>query len=345
MNETPLIALPLPLITAALCAVLAGLLARLDLGVAAASRLLSALFGVFALEAALVALRFGYGVEAFIPLQRVLPLFVGPLLYLSFVSLAVPAERFARRVAVHLGAAGAIAVGVELLPHAIAALDAATTASYLFYAVALVLLWRAGPNRLERARLDLSLSLSRWILWGALFLFALSVLDTAIAVSFLQGAPQRSVELISYGSIVLIAVLVALLAALPRVAARPPLPDRPEPASDGAAIEAAARALLTETALYLDPDLSLERLARRLHVPARSLSAAINETRQMNVSQYVNGFRLAHAARLLGESEASVAAVMVQSGFLTRSNFYREFQRVYGVTPGAFRKAAQRPPG
>ena len=338
MTANSLIALPLPLISAALCAVLAGLLARLDLGVAATSRLLAALFGVFALEASLVALRFGYGVDAFIPLQRVLPLFAGPLLYLACLSLAVTPARLRRQTALHLGAAVAIAVGVELVPRVIAALDAGILASYLGYAVALLAIWRGGPDRLVRARLDLSRRISRWILWAALLLVALSVLDTAIALGFLQGQPQRSIQLISYGSLALIAVLVALLAGLPRLPPRPSPASRPVTAVDGAQIEAAAHALLTQTELYLEPDLSLERLAKRLRLPARTLSAAINERRQMNVSQYVNGFRLAHAARLLTESEASVETVLAASGFLTRSNFYREFQRVYGVTPGAFRK-------
>jgi AraC-like DNA-binding protein len=60
----------------------------------------------------------------------------------------------------------------------------------------------------------------------------------------------------------------------------------------------------------------------------------------MNMSQYVNGFRLDHAARLLRETNDSVTQVMSQSGFLTRSNFYREFQRVYRQTPAQYREGA-----
>ncbi|WP_375265471.1 helix-turn-helix domain-containing protein, partial [Planktotalea sp.] len=102
-------------------------------------------------------------------------------------------------------------------------------------------------------------------------------------------------------------------------------------------LEQAARALLNETQIYLEPDLSVQRLSLRLHVTVRALLVAINRSQDMNVSQYVNQFRMEHAADLLRGTDESVAQVMEQSGFLTRSNFYREFQRVYGCSPAAYR--------
>lgn len=58
----------------------------------------------------------------------------------------------------------------------------------------------------------------------------------------------------------------------------------------------------------------------------------------MNVSQFVNQVRLAEAARLLMSTDETVAKIMEQVGFLTRSNFYREFRKVYGEAPASFRK-------
>jgi AraC-like DNA-binding protein len=133
-----------------------------------------------------------------------------------------------------------------------------------------------------------------------------------------------------------------VLFALPQMIAVP-VAARGEVVFDGgaehAALEAEVRALLESTQLYLEPDLSVQRLARRMHVPVRALSVAINQTQGMNVSQYVNRFRMEHAADLLRGTDLSVAAVLEQSGFLTRSNFYREFQRVYGQSPAAFRQS------
>jgi len=52
----------------------------------------------------------------------------------------------------------------------------------------------------------------------------------------------------------------------------------------------------------------------------------------------VNGFRLAHAATLLRETQLSVTEIAALSGFLSRSNFYREFQRSYGQSPVTYRQ-------
>ena len=119
----------------------------------------------------------------------------------------------------------------------------------------------------------------------------------------------------------------------------------PAPARDTAKIAEAAQDLMVREALYLDTGLTADRLAKRLHIPTRALSEAINQRQNMNVSQYVNGFRLRRAAELLAQTDQGLADVMAQSGFLTRSNFYREFQREYGQTPVNYRRLERKQRG
>lgn len=331
---------PLPIFSFLLAASVAALVWRVDFGLRIARYMFAAFFGVVALGALLVGLRFGYGVTALIPLQRALPLFAGPLLYLGFAVLALPSGLARQRVALHLGGAGAVAVLFQAVPMDWSGLDSAIAGSYFIYAVAIVRLWRKGPNHLIHARLDLICGLRRWMPWAAGFLTVMLLADSAIAVNFAQQRADAAVRYISYGSFGLIAVL--LLAFLAVANLRPPgaaggaAPPAPEKA---AALERAVRVFLTDSQLYLDTSLTIERLAKRMHVPMRALSAAINQTEGTNVSQYVNGFRLAHAAQLLRGTDLSVTEIAAQSGFLTRSNFYREFQRLYAQTPAAYRQA------
>ncbi len=340
MTQDSLVALPLPVLSALLCAVLAVLVRRLDLGNDRAPILFSLLFALFALEATLVAFRFGYGIKRLIFVQGILPLLVGPLMYLGFAALAVSPGRFRRLVLWHLGAVVAVVLGAQLLPMRMVPLDWAISGSYLFYAAALFLMWRKGPDHLVLARLDVSRSAAQWMLWGVGLLTVLLVLDSAISISFAMQEGGRASALISYGSILLIVFLLAVFFVLPPFLTARPAKVKPPSGADAnaAQLEGAARDLLEGTGLYLDPDLTIQRLAKRLHVPVRGLSAAINESQGMNVSQYVNGFRLSHAADLLCRSDESIATVMAQSGFLTRSNFYREFQRVYGQSPAVYRQ-------
>ena len=83
---------------------------------------------------------------------------------------------------------------------------------------------------------------------------------------------------------------------------------------------------------FLDPDLTLARLARKLTVPAKQLSSAINRVKGENVSRYINRHRIEHACGLIDEGK-SVTEAMLASGFNTKSNFNREFLRVKGESP------------
>jgi len=339
--EGSLFALPLPILSALLCAVIGVLAWRLDLGNEKSAILFSALFGLFTLEASLVAIRFGYGVDDFVGLQRILPLFVGPLMYLPFMALAVPEEQFGKLLHRHLGGVVIITLGLQLLPVGLGVEDVVIVSSYLFYAAALFLRWRQGPDRLIHARLDVAHAVNRWMLWAVGLLVILLLLESAIAVSFAMQKGGQAAAIISYGTVLMILFLVAILFVLPRFLKDRPVKSRSvsSPDANAAKLEVAAFELLTTTRLFLDPELSVQRLARRLHVPVRNLSIAINESKGVNVSQYVNALRLSHAAELLRSCDDSVARVMVESGFLTRSNFYREFQRVYGQSPAAYRQS------
>ncbi|WP_299818806.1 AraC family transcriptional regulator [uncultured Roseibium sp.] len=339
MDDPALVSFPLPMLTALLCSVLAILVWRLELGPVRANALFSAFFGLGAVSSYFVALRFGYGFDALIPLQRTLPLFMAPLLYLGFASMTVEKRELAGSLLFHLGAPF-IAMGLFwLLAEDLKALDWLISASYAVYALALYLLWRKGPDALIFARVDMTRSLSNWILRGVGFLIFLLFLDTAIAVDFAVNRGSNVVRLISYGTVPLILLLLAALVTLPLVFSRSRVTAQalPAPDAEDTQVEARLRTLMDEQQLFLDPDLTVQRLARRLHLPARSLSAAINRTQGSNVSQYVNTFRLAHAARLLVESDDSVTKIAAQSGFMTRSNFYREFQRVHGQSPTEYR--------
>ncbi|TWD45035.1 AraC-like DNA-binding protein [Pantoea sp. SJZ147] len=89
---------------------------------------------------------------------------------------------------------------------------------------------------------------------------------------------------------------------------------------------------------YLDHDLTLNKLARKLGIPARQISRAVNATRQCNVSQWLNAFRVVKAQEMLCHPHLKITDIMLETGFISKSNFNREFLRITGKTPTAFRQ-------
>lgn len=339
MDSPAMVSVPLPMATAILCGMLVLLIWRLELGVRRTNVFFSAFFGLGSVASLLVGLRFGYGFEDLIPLQRTLPLFLGPLMYLGFATMTVEGRDVTRITLIHLGAPF-ILLGVYLLfVTDLRSLDWVIIASYAFYSVALFILWRRGPDALSLARVDVTHGLSNWLLRGIGFLLFILFLDAAIALDFAISGGRNASRLISFGTVPLIFLLLATLISLPLMFSRTrtvPVTAL-EPDTEDTDIAARLESLMMDRQLFLDPDITVQRLAKRLGLPSRRVSAAINRTQGTNMSQYVNTFRLTYAARLLTETDKSVTEIALKSGFLARSNFYREFQKSFEQSPTEYR--------
>lgn len=97
-----------------------------------------------------------------------------------------------------------------------------------------------------------------------------------------------------------------------------------------------ARAM-SEDRPYLEPELSLFELARRIGVPSNYLSQTLNEHVGENFFDYINRWRVEAALPLLRAGERSVLDIALEVGFNSRSTFYKAFRKVTGHTPGAYR--------
>ncbi len=105
-------------------------------------------------------------------------------------------------------------------------------------------------------------------------------------------------------------------------------------------------ALLEQQQLYqLEFGITLAQAARKLQVPARQLSQAVNQCYGASFSVLLNDKRIEKAKQLLLQSPPlPVTEVMYQAGFATKSNFHKEFARVTGMTPSAYRSSTPAQP-
>ncbi|MFN8094028.1 MAG: helix-turn-helix transcriptional regulator [Vicinamibacteria bacterium] len=83
--------------------------------------------------------------------------------------------------------------------------------------------------------------------------------------------------------------------------------------------------------------LSVEDAARLAGMRPSQMRKTFRRVTGMSLLQYLNQARLSRAARLLRETELTVAAVAMEVGFVDQSYFDRRFRREFGQTPSAFR--------
>lgn len=188
----------------------------------------------------------------------------------------------------------------------------------------------------------------RLVLALAVFVLIGAGIDGVLAFTVRRGEGSAGAMIVSIGDLVVLFAIAAsvFVIGFGRDAAQDIVEEsassdgeEPQsgPAPEDVAILAAVDELLTGRGMFRDPDLTLDRLARRAHLPARVVSAAINRTHGVNVSHYVNGFRIAEAQRRLRETDDPVTLILGDVGFQTKSNFNREFRRIVGCSPTDWR--------
>lgn len=91
--------------------------------------------------------------------------------------------------------------------------------------------------------------------------------------------------------------------------------------------------------LYLENNINLERFAERAGLKPRDVSTIINSHYHSNFFEFINGFRIEEAKRLLmnADSGESILDIAYRSGFNSQSAFHRFFKRMVGITPSQYR--------
>lgn len=242
-------------------------------------------------------------------------------------------------------------------------IDPVLTLLYLGYGVALIRLSLKQENFPTQVRLSEAQSALRAERYAGAMLLLSAFIDGAMAISFTFYEGRHALLILTFGHAVILPVLAILVVyisgatqtsdneAKEEATHHSQAKNTPEtsahnqqcPLTDTQAEHVFAQVdkAMVEKQLYLDPDLTLDRLARKLIIPTRQISAAVNHVCERNISQVINEYRIQHAQALLVSTEDSVTQVYLNSGFQTKSNFNREFMRVVEMTPSEYRKSVK----
>lgn len=98
--------------------------------------------------------------------------------------------------------------------------------------------------------------------------------------------------------------------------------------------------MMSSDRLYRESNLTRNRVADLLGTNRTYLSQAINEKTGKNFNQYVNGYRIAEALRILSDPDnmESMKAIALGTGFGTPNTFFKIFREETGLTPSMYRE-------
>ncbi|WP_430472863.1 helix-turn-helix domain-containing protein [Thalassospira lucentensis] len=308
-------------------------------------RLLAALLLACACQSVTVSVVQYYGVSELRLLQPITASFIPALAWVAFLDGGIRSRRHATDLLHFLVPVG-IACAIIAAPIVI---DALLVVVFVGYGSAILVMLHRQGNDLAHARLASGHVPA--LVWRAIAiaLIASAISDVCISLALSFGYDSAPGLILSiFSSIALLTI--GFLSLSPDIASDPrdeiedgpassmgvmhPVPPISKASDDVpvADIMGQLETLIADKKLYLDPDLTLARLARRLGYPLKQVSTAINAATGENVSRYINKYRIEHACREL-EAGQNITTAMLASGFNTKSNFNREFLRITGKTP------------
>ena len=336
------------------------LLAAMSAGHAALSRavpgrrLLTLFLLVFTLQSALLLAHLLRPAALPLGLRALVGAGIPPLLYLFFARrIETGAHRLRRSDLLHLWPPLAVALLLGLPGGWVGpGIDAVMVLAEAGYAIALLSLNRARQRRFRVTRIGVPVAAS--------FLLAAAVVDIGIAVELADGGVLSA----SWGLRIGIAVMLLLMLAVFLWAWRDPewwcridgglydaqevAPTSTIDAAETAAQKAEHEALCRQLAGQLQQEeglrefgLTLSQISRRLGVPPKRLSQAVNAIHGRGFRTLLNDWRVEAAARQLRDprlSLRSITDVMFDAGYQTKSSFNREFAQRMGTTPSEYRK-------
>ncbi|EPG73471.1 DNA-binding helix-turn-helix protein [Leptospira fainei serovar Hurstbridge str. BUT 6] len=105
------------------------------------------------------------------------------------------------------------------------------------------------------------------------------------------------------------------------------------------AVQTRLRELMEIDKIYREEALKIQDLAARLLLSPHQLSRILNEKYGKNFNEFVNGFRIEEAKKmLLEDEERTVLSIGYEVGFNSKSTFNAQFLKIAEMTPQEWRK-------
>jgi len=340
-----MLAIPVPFIVSMLLGLLAVIL---NIRFSQQAKIASIFLGLCATTTAMVGLRWTFDLQIFSIMQPILASTIPIAAWYAFTH----ANRGLGCLPIrHFAAPLLVAVSSLTQPWLDLPIDEILTLIYVSYGIALI---RFSSN--DTALINVSLGTWEGVkkaenIAGWMLLFS-ALIDTFMSLDIAFNQGKLSMYILTAAHLILLPVLSVAVVV---VGMNTPISNEPKSTTlNGKNDNPESLELLTneqalsitskldvkirQESLYLDPELTLSKLTRKLGVPAKQISIAVNQVHKQNISKLINEYRIEHAKHSLITSQDTITQIFMNSGFQTKSNFNREFLRITGMTPSEYRK-------
>ena len=330
-------------------------------------------FGSALLERALFSSPSGRPSEAFTVLAELSRFAIAPALYLSVLNFTSPGRTFKKIEYLHflpflLFALGTLATYFlsprvsPILPPALGRVVG--MAVFLSVKIQIVIYWWLSQSRLIRHQRNIRIFASatatidlhwlQYFLWALVFIiflwfnelfFGIAIIkDLApfgylVAVYFIGYFSLRQQEVFRFEKHEVDAIREILEEDPVYAAKTPRLSDEAMATLKGKMIS-----IMEDDKAFLDQDLDLPQLARRMHISSHDLSYLLNAGVGESFFQLVNRYRVEEAKRLLLSSKhrhLNVLGIAYEAGFSSKTTFNTTFKKFTGQSPTQFQRNAQ----
>ncbi|HSD08162.1 helix-turn-helix domain-containing protein [Flavobacterium sp.] len=98
--------------------------------------------------------------------------------------------------------------------------------------------------------------------------------------------------------------------------------------------------LCKEQHIYTDSTLNREKVAEKLGISAGYVSQIVNKVTEENFAHYINRYRVEAVKEMILNAEYenyNLLAMGLESGFTSKTTFYKAFKKVTGLTPNEYK--------
>jgi AraC-like DNA-binding protein len=290
--------------------------------------------------------------QSFSYMRPLVAMALGPALYVYFSCVRRKDASFHMGDGAHFCVAILIFAVLSIVKPLRGLIDYAILANFVFYFALIVWQLRGGKKTFTHLG-GYAVSAYRWLFCLMLMAGINIVLEIAVAIEMANGVALRdSVSLLIASAAFLLLNSLTMLAAMYRSdwlewmyqfgeQARQKTADQIDTDLAAALFQRWETLVHAENLHKQEFGITLPLAARKLQVPARQLSNAINQLYGQSFSVHLNDLRVQEAQRLLlTHPEMPVIEIMQESGFSSKSNFNKEFLRVAKVSPTMFRETS-----